>query len=74
MFKNILLAKRTGAKITGFHVAPTYKFHIDEEYVPPDFMLPNEYRERAKKLLSVISTSSAGWPNRQGSVSTVSSS
>jgi nucleotide-binding universal stress UspA family protein len=46
----VQVAKRTGAKITGFHVAPTYKFHVDEEYLPPDFMLPNEYRERAKKI------------------------
>jgi nucleotide-binding universal stress UspA family protein len=46
----VQVAKATGATITGFHVAPTYKFHIDEEYVPPNFMLPNEYRARVKEV------------------------
>jgi nucleotide-binding universal stress UspA family protein len=46
----VALAKATGAKITGFHVAPSYKFEVYTDYVPPDFMLPAEYGAKAKKV------------------------
>lgn len=39
----IALAKTTGSKITAFHVAPPYRFHVYEDYIPSDFMLPAEY-------------------------------
>jgi len=46
----VALAKATGAKVTGFHVAPTYKFEFYADYVPPDLMLPPEYEAKAKKV------------------------
>lgn len=48
--KAVALAKITGAKITGFHVAPAYKFNVYADYVPADFMLPKDYQARAKKV------------------------
>jgi len=46
----VALAKKTGAKVTGFHVAPAYKFNVYADYVPPDFMLPKDFEARAKKV------------------------
>jgi len=47
--KAVALAKKTGAKVTGFHVAPSYKF-IYSDYVPRDFITPKDYAAHAKKL------------------------
>lgn len=46
----VALAKATGAKITGFHAAPTYRFQLYADYVPPRMMLPAEHAARAKKI------------------------
>ncbi len=46
----VALAKATGARVTGFHVAPAYKFNVYADYVPPDFILPKEFEARAKKV------------------------
>jgi len=46
----IALAKVTGAAITGFHVAPSYKFNVYTDYVPPEFMLPAAYAVKARKV------------------------
>ena len=46
----VALAKATGAKITGFHAAPTYRFEFYTDYVPPSMMLPAEHAARAKKI------------------------
>jgi len=48
--KAVALAKATGARITAFHVAPAYKFDGHEDYVSPDLVLPNEYKQRAGKV------------------------
>ena len=48
--KAVALAKKTGARVTGFHVAPSYKFNVYADYVPPDFILPKEFAERQKKV------------------------
>lgn len=48
--KAVALAKATGAKVTGFHVAPAYKFNVYADYIPPDFILPKEYESRAGKI------------------------
>ena len=45
----ITLAKRTGSKVTAFHVAPPYSFHMYEEYIPPDFVRPAEYEAQVAK-------------------------
>ena len=46
----VMLAKATGARVTGFHVAPSYKFNVYADYVPPDFILPKDYEIRARKV------------------------
>lgn len=46
----VALAKATGAAITCFHAAPTYRFEFYTDYVPPDFLLPAEYAAQAKKV------------------------
>jgi nucleotide-binding universal stress UspA family protein len=48
--KAVALAKLSGAKVTGFHVAPSYKFNVYADYIPPDFILPKEYEGKAKKI------------------------
>lgn len=48
--KAVALARKTGSRITGFHVAPSYKFNVYADYVPPDFILPKDYAVRAKKV------------------------
>ncbi len=48
--KAVALAKLTGAKVTGFHVAPAYKFNVYADYIPPDFILPREFEANAKKV------------------------
>ena len=46
----ITIARATGSKVTAFHVAPPYTFHVYEEYIPPDFMSLSQYEERVKKV------------------------
>ena len=46
----VALAKATGARITALHVAPTHKFEVYEDYVPPDLMMPSDYAAKAKKV------------------------
>ena len=48
--KAVALAKLTGAKITGFHVAPAYKFNVYADYIPPNFVLPKDFEVRTKKI------------------------
>jgi len=48
--KAVALAKLTGAKITGFHVAPAYKFNVYADYIPPNFVLPKDFEVRTKKV------------------------
>ena len=48
--KAVALAKVTGARVTGFHVAPAYNFSVYADYIPPDFVLPREFEARARKV------------------------
>lgn len=48
--KAVALAKATGAQITGFHVAPAYKFNVYADYIPPNFVMPKDYEARARKI------------------------
>ena len=41
-------AQKIGARMTGFHVAPAYRYNIYADYVPPDFVSPQAYSARAK--------------------------
>ncbi len=62
--KAAIFAKETGARITGFHVAPAYRFNVYADYVPPNFMLPPEFAAHTKKVaqrhLDVIKKAAAG--------------
>lgn len=48
--KAVALAKATGAKVTGFHVAPAYKFNVYADYVPNNFVMPKDFAARTKKV------------------------
>ena len=48
--KAVTLAKLSGAKITGFHVAPAYKFNVYADYIPPNFVLPKDFETRTRKI------------------------
>lgn len=58
------LAKATGAAITGFHVAPAYKFNVYGDYIPADFVRPDQYESKAKKIamghLDAVKKAAAG--------------
>lgn len=43
------LARKLGAKITGFYVAPTYHIEVYADYVPPDMISPQQHAAQAKK-------------------------
>ena len=43
------LAKKLGATLTGFHVAPTYHIEVYTDYVPPDLVTPQQHAVSAKK-------------------------
>lgn len=44
------LAKALGARVTGFHVAPTYHIEVYTDYIPPDMISPQEHAANAKKM------------------------
>lgn len=46
----VALAKATGAAVTGFHAAPTYKFELYTDYIPRDFLFPPAHAAKAKKV------------------------
>jgi nucleotide-binding universal stress UspA family protein len=48
--KAVTLAKASGAKVTGFHVAPAYKFNVYADYVPPNFVMPKDFEARMAKV------------------------
>lgn len=43
-------AKKMGSRITGFHVAPAYRYNIYADYVPPDFISPQQFSANTKKV------------------------
>ena len=45
----VKLAKKLGAKVTGFYVAPTYHIEIYTDFMPPDMMSPQQHAASAKK-------------------------
>lgn len=50
MKKAVALAKSTGARITGFHVTPEYKFNYYSEYIPSNYVPIEEMEAHAKKI------------------------
>jgi nucleotide-binding universal stress UspA family protein len=73
--KAVALAKKTGARVTAFHVTPSYNFSVYADYIPPDFMLSKEFEARQKKMalrhLEIVTKEcrSAGVPCTAGFVS-----
>lgn len=61
--KATALAKATGARITGFHVAPAYRFNVYGDYIPANFVRPDQYEKNAKEIatrhLSVVKKAAA---------------
>ena len=45
----VKLARKIGATITAFYVAPTYHIEIYADYVPPDMITPLQHAASAKK-------------------------
>lgn len=45
----VKLARKTGARVTGFYVAPTYHIEMYGDYIPPDLMSPQQHTASAKK-------------------------
>jgi len=45
----VQLARKLGATLTGFHVAPTYHIEVYADYVPPDLITPQQHAANAKK-------------------------
>ncbi len=45
----VKLARKTGAAITAFYVAPTYHIEVYTDYVPPDMITPLQHAAQAKK-------------------------
>jgi nucleotide-binding universal stress UspA family protein len=43
------MAKKLGATLTGFHVAPTYHIEVYGDYIPPDLITPQQHALNAKK-------------------------
>jgi nucleotide-binding universal stress UspA family protein len=50
--KGVALAKATGAKVTGFHVAPAYKFSVHADYAYAEFVRPDEFEAKSKQVAS----------------------
>lgn len=46
----VKFAKRLGARVTGFYVAPTYRVEVFAEYIPPDLVSPRQHAANAKKV------------------------
>ena len=42
-------AKKLGAKLIGFYVAPSYHLDVFPDYVPPDLVTPQQHAAGAKK-------------------------
>ncbi|MEY3669280.1 MAG: universal stress protein [Burkholderiaceae bacterium] len=50
MKKAISLAKSLGAKVTGFHVTPEYKFNYYSEYIPTNYVPIEELESHAEAI------------------------
>lgn len=50
MHKAVGMAKEMGAKVTGFHVVPEFRYAYFNEYIPADFIPPEEQEARSKKV------------------------
>jgi nucleotide-binding universal stress UspA family protein len=59
----VVLANALDARITGFYAAPNYSVQVYGDFVPSDFITPQEFatqtRRTAEKFLSVIERTAA---------------
>jgi nucleotide-binding universal stress UspA family protein len=44
-----LLAKKLGARMTGFYVGPVYHTELFPDFVPPDLMSPEQHEKSVKR-------------------------
>jgi nucleotide-binding universal stress UspA family protein len=44
----VAFAKSTGARITGFYAAPNYSVQVYGDFVPSDFITPQEFAKQTK--------------------------
>ena len=47
--KAVAFAKSTGARITGFYAAPNYSVQVYGDFVPSDFITPQEFAKQTKR-------------------------
>lgn len=45
----VKLARKLGASVTGFYVAPTFHIEVYADYIPPDMITPQQHAASAKK-------------------------
>jgi nucleotide-binding universal stress UspA family protein len=45
----VAFAKSIGAQITGFYAAPEYNIQVYGDFVPPDFITPQEFAKQSKR-------------------------
>ena len=45
----IAFAKSTGARITGFYAAPNYSVQVYGDFVPADFITPQEFAKQTRR-------------------------
>ncbi|MEK9811547.1 MAG: universal stress protein [Bordetella sp.] len=50
MHKAVGMAKEMGAKATGFHVVPKFRYVYYNEYIPADFIPLEEQEARSEKV------------------------
>lgn len=49
VMKAIRLARKLGARVTGFYVSPPYQPYVFGEYIPPDLVSPRQFEASTKK-------------------------
>ena len=45
----VAFAKSTGARITGFYAAPNYSIQVYGDFVPSDFITPQEFAKQTRR-------------------------
>ena len=46
----VAFAKSSGARITGFYAAPNYSIQVYGDFVPSDFITPQEFAKQTKRM------------------------
>jgi nucleotide-binding universal stress UspA family protein len=46
----VAFAKEHGAEVVGFYAAPDYHMSVYEDFVPPDFVSPEQFKANTKRV------------------------